>query len=206
MIKAIIWDMGGVLIQEINLTVGNTQIPEIGMSTGEFAKMVFYHPLTPKLFIGEESPEKLWDVIGNELNISNDTAQTLGRNFWGEPIWNYDLLAYIATLKDQYKLGVLSDAWITTRETVQKEINENLFDVIMFSAEEGLRKPDPKIYQRLLSRLQVTAEEAIFVDDRIINVRGAEKVGIHGIHFTSDIDIKNQIDQITTNPKTKHSL
>ena len=32
----------------------------------------------------------------------------------------------------------------------------------MFSAEEGLRKPDPKIFQRMLSRLEVTAEEAIF--------------------------------------------
>ena len=48
-IKAIIWDMGGVLIEE-NLTVDDTQIPQIGMSIAELAQMVFYHPLTPKLF------------------------------------------------------------------------------------------------------------------------------------------------------------
>jgi len=84
-IKAIIWDMGGVLIEEKNLTVDDTQIPQIGLSTTELAQMVFYHPLTPKLFVGEERPEKLWKVIGDELNISNDEAQKLGADFWGNP-------------------------------------------------------------------------------------------------------------------------
>ena len=61
-IKTIIWDMGGVLIEE-KLTADDTQIPQIGMSIAELAQMVFYHPLTPKLFVGEEHPEKLWKVI-----------------------------------------------------------------------------------------------------------------------------------------------
>ncbi len=204
MIKAIIWDMGGVLIEEKNLTVDDTQIPQIGLSIAELAQMVFYHPLTPKLFVGEERPEKLWKVIGDELNISNDEAQKLGADFWGEPIWNYDLLGYITSLKGKYKLGVLSDAWITTRKSVQEEIHDNLFDAIMFSAEEGLRKPDPKLFQSMLSRLEVTAEEAIFVDDRINNVQGAEQVSIHGIHYTPEINIQEQINQITSNPKTEN--
>lgn len=199
LIKAIIWDMGGVLIKEKNLTEDDTQIPQIGMSTSELARMVFYHPLAPKLFVGEETPEKLWEVIGDELNISNDDAQKLGANFWGEPIWNYDLLGYIASLKDKYKLGVLSDAWITTRKMVQEMIHDGLFDAIMFSAEEGLRKPDPKFFQRMLSHLEVNTEESIFVDDRINNVQGAEQVGLYGIHYTPETDIRERINQITSN-------
>jgi putative hydrolase of the HAD superfamily len=93
-------------------------------------------------------------------------------------------------------LGVLSDAWLGTRDRVQEWVNYDLFDVIMFSAEEGVRKPDPEMYQRMLSRLGVNAKEAIFIDDRADNIDGARAVGMYGIHYTPDIDIKMAIEEI----------
>ena len=197
MIKAIIWDMGGVLSSEDDLMSRKNWERRLGLSSGELARRVFYHPVAPRLFVGEVPPEEMWNAIGDELNLSDEEVRKLSVDFWGEPVWNQDLLGYIATLKNQYKLGVLSDAWITTREAVQERIHDDLFDVIMFSAEEGMRKPDPKYYQRMLSRLEVEAGEAIFVDDRIQNVEGAERVGMYGIHYTREMDIRERIDQIT---------
>ena len=48
-----------------------------------------------------------------------------------------------------------------------------------------MTKPDPKIYELLLSTYDLNAEECIFIDDTLRNVEAAEKLGIHGVRFTS---------------------
>lgn len=48
-----------------------------------------------------------------------------------------------------------------------------------------MTKPDPKIYELLLSTYNLKAEECIFIDDTLRNVEAAEKLGIHGVRFTS---------------------
>lgn len=48
-----------------------------------------------------------------------------------------------------------------------------------------MTKPDPKIYELLLSTYDLKAEECIFIDDTLRNVEAAEKLGIHGVRFTS---------------------
>jgi putative hydrolase of the HAD superfamily len=54
----------------------------------------------------------------------------------------------------------------------------NVFDVIVESAVEGMRKPDPRIYALALGRLSVLASEAVFLDDLGINLKPARDMGI----------------------------
>jgi epoxide hydrolase-like predicted phosphatase len=56
---------------------------------------------------------------------------------------------------------------------------------MIISAEEGVAKPDARIYQIALSRLGVQPEDAIFVDDLVENVQGAQAVGMRSIRFES---------------------
>jgi HAD superfamily hydrolase (TIGR01509 family) len=67
---------------------------------------------------------------------------------------------------------------------------------MVFSAEEGIQKPDPDIYRRTLSRLDVEAQEAIFIDDWLESVEGARSVGLHGIHYAAGVDAKKEIERI----------
>ena len=198
MIKAIIWDMGGVLISEDNSKLRSAWEKRLHLSPNELMRVVFHHPLAPKLFTGEEHPDKMWQQIGEQFNLSAEDTKQLSIDFWGKPNWHKDVIDYITSLKEQYKLAVLSDAWITTRETVKERINNDLFDIIMFSAEERLRKPGPEIFQHMLSQLDVKPNEAIFVDDRLVNVEGAQKVGIHSTLYTRDVDIQDRINDIIT--------
>ncbi len=55
----------------------------------------------------------------------------------------------------------------------------------ILSYQEKLIKPDPEIYQRLLRRYGLTAEECVFVDDTPVNVESAEAQGIRAIVFDS---------------------
>jgi putative hydrolase of the HAD superfamily len=61
---------------------------------------------------------------------------------------------------------------------------ELAFDVVVESAVEGLRKPDPRIYELVLERLEIDADAAVFLDDLGINLKPARAMGITTIKVT----------------------
>jgi epoxide hydrolase-like predicted phosphatase len=64
---------------------------------------------------------------------------------------------------------------------------DELFDVVIDSSEEGMRKPDPRIFHLTLERLGgVSPERAVFLDDYAGNVAAARRLGLHGIVVASD--------------------
>lgn len=60
----------------------------------------------------------------------------------------------------------------------------HLFPVVIDSSEVGVRKPDPRIYQELLRRLDRRAEEVAFVDDLPRNTDAAAALGLRPVLFT----------------------
>jgi putative hydrolase of the HAD superfamily len=67
------------------------------------------------------------------------------------------------------------------------------FDFLTFSGEVSLIKPDPAIYEHTLRGLGVTAQEALFLDDREMNIRGARSLGIATIHFQSVAQLRKEL-------------
>ncbi|HEX8222362.1 MAG TPA: HAD family phosphatase [Allosphingosinicella sp.] len=67
------------------------------------------------------------------------------------------------------------------------------FRDIVVSGEEKLLKPDPAIYYRALHRFGLKPDEALFVDDRLINVEGAEAVGMRGHVFTDADGLRRRL-------------
>jgi 2-haloacid dehalogenase len=68
------------------------------------------------------------------------------------------------------------------------------FRDIVVSGEEKLLKPDPAIYYRALDRFRLRPHQALFVDDRAINVEGARAVGMHAHLFTSAEDLRVRLE------------
>jgi 2-haloacid dehalogenase len=68
------------------------------------------------------------------------------------------------------------------------------FRDIVVSGEEKLLKPDPAIYYRALDRFRLRPGQALFVDDREINVEGAEAVGMRGHLFTDAEDLRRRLE------------
>jgi putative hydrolase of the HAD superfamily len=69
-----------------------------------------------------------------------------------------------------------------------------LFDFMTFSAEVRLIKPDHAIYEHTLRGLGVAADEALFVDDREINVQAARELGIHALQFRSVAQLRRELE------------
>jgi FMN phosphatase YigB (HAD superfamily) len=63
-----------------------------------------------------------------------------------------------------------------------------------FSAEVRLIKPDPLIYEHCLRGLDVAPSEALFIDDRQVNIEAARNMGIHGIQFKSMAQLKMELE------------
>lgn len=59
------------------------------------------------------------------------------------------------------------------------------FEGILVSGQEGIRKPDPAIYQLLRERFELDFSDSVFIDDNLRNVLAARKVGLDSIHFQS---------------------
>lgn len=70
------------------------------------------------------------------------------------------------------------------------------FDGIVVSGDENFVKPDPKLYQVLLNRYNLKADESLFIDDNLKNIKIASEMGFHTIHFTEDIDLEKEVKNL----------
>ncbi len=68
------------------------------------------------------------------------------------------------------------------------------FKDIVVSGEEKMLKPDPAIYYLALDRFGLKPAEALFIDDRAINVEGAEAIGMRGHLFTDADDLRRRLE------------
>lgn len=80
-----------------------------------------------------------------------------------------------------------------------------LMDGYILSFREHVIKPDPEIYRRLLERYDIRPEEAVFLDDTLKNVEGAERLGIRGIHFRNLGQAKEELEKLGVGTKNKES-
>ncbi|MEM7336926.1 MAG: HAD-IA family hydrolase [Chloroflexota bacterium] len=179
-ITTLIFDIGGVIFR----AAGGPPLREkwaakCGLDFQTFDEIVFNSPLYDKAAIGEISSEEVWADRNTKLGLSENDLQELKAEYY-HGRWDLDLMENIQALAPYYKLGIISDATSGTRERVSQNIDISLFQSVIFSYEAGVRKPDPKIYHQSLRELDIPAQEALFIDDRQINIDGAEAVGMLG--------------------------
>ncbi len=93
-----------------------------------------------------------------------------------------EMTAYAASLRPRYRTAILSNSVDGARREEQKRYGfEQLVDVILYSHEIGLAKPDPRVYRLLCDRLGVAPDELVFIDDWPENVDAACDLGIYAI-------------------------
>lgn len=77
----------------------------------------------------------------------------------------------------------------------------DLFDVIAYSYEDKVSKPDKKSYELVVERLGVKPEECVFIDDHLPNIKAAEEMGITGIQFLNARQLEENLKRILPNVK-----
>lgn len=71
-----------------------------------------------------------------------------------------------------------------------------LFEGILVSGTEKLKKPDHRIYTLLFERFDINPENALFIDDSEKNILSAKEMGLHTIHFTSSDSLEKDLKEL----------
>jgi epoxide hydrolase-like predicted phosphatase len=197
MIKAIIFDIGGVIWRTTDLEPRRAWERRFGLPDWSLEKMFFNSEVGQTAQIGNASTDDAWAYVQRTLNLDESELPALKRDFWAGDTWDHELLALIHALKTHYKTAIISNAMPDARVNLRKHINESAFEVIVFSGEEGIKKPSAEIFLRALNRLNVLPAEAVFVDDVVANIEAARALGINAIHYTPEKnagDLKIQLE------------
>ena len=91
------------------------------------------------------------------------------------------------------RTGLLSNSWGIER--YPHDLLPELFDAVVISGQEGVRKPDQAIYEVAIERLGVPASEIVFVDDLPGNLKPARELGMTTVHHTSAANTLDQLEQ-----------
>ncbi len=199
MIKLIIFDIGGILIQEPANTAMYKNIAQfLGISEEEYneARKPYWHLATT----GELSLKQLYEKVLKKVN-KNMKAEDVVRKHLEEyakieKVRNPEIIRIIEDLKINYEVIAL-----TNTEQEMGEYNRvhglfQFFEKAFLSTELHMKKPDAVIFQKVLEECNVTADEALFIDDKEENTEGARELGIPCILYENPKQLKKMLEII----------
>ena len=190
MIRAIIFDVGGVLIRTEDPTPRRQLEARLKLPSGGAETLFFNSSMGQKGQHGQVTTDALWQWVQSELGLSPAELAAFQRDFWAGDRLDTDLVDLIRRLRGPYQTAIISNALDNLTDVVTRLYPmADAFDLIVGSASEGIMKPDPRIFIRTLERLGCRPDEAVFIDDFQHNVDGARGVGMAAIHYTPGLDV-----------------
>jgi epoxide hydrolase-like predicted phosphatase len=190
MIQAIIFDIGGVLIRTEDYEPRRRIEQRLGLAPGAAEYTVFNSESGLRTQRGECTEEENWLRVQRELNLSDRDLADFRREFWAGDKLDDTLINYIRRLHGRYQTAIISNAMPGLMALVTgKYPIADAFDVIVGSGDVKVAKPDPAIYRLTLAQLGRQPAEAVFIDDSLPNIQGAQAVGLHTIHYARGVDI-----------------
>jgi epoxide hydrolase-like predicted phosphatase len=194
-IKAIIFDLGGVLLRTADFTPREKLAERLNMNRHELEEFIFGGDSGDKAQRGMISAQQHWVNLRDKLGYTQQEFKLVLDEFFSLDELDEDLVDYVRGLHKTYKTALLSNAWDDSRQLISEKWHiEDAFDTLIISAEVGTAKPDQSIFMLALDRLAVKANEAIFVDDFQRNVEAAIAVGLHGIRFQTAQQVQDDVE------------
>lgn len=192
-IRNIIFDMGGVLF-DLNAKRCIEAFEAIGAKkTAVYVKEFKTEDMFHLIEIGDGSAEDFCNEVRSLDGIDATNEDIIAAwNALLEPTPEEKRNELMKLKRDGYKLFLLSNTndmhWQKAKELITNSKNhiDEYFDKIFLSYEMGLRKPHPDIFLQTVNEAGIRPEDSIFIDDNSLNVKSAEKVGIHTFHETAE--------------------
>ncbi len=189
MIKAIIFDMGGVFLRQRFAEERRALDAQLGLPPGELGHRLYGGEEWTLARVGDITEDEFWQRVGSKLGLASPTQiRAFQQEYLARDKARLEtrLVELARQLREHYQIALLSNATDRLEHFLEEELGiADLFDLVVNSARVGLAKPDPAIYELTLGQLSVAPQEAIFVDDQVRNVTTAACLGIHAIHHVT---------------------
>jgi epoxide hydrolase-like predicted phosphatase len=187
-IRAVIFDLGGVLYITPSLTWARRWQAMMGLKDDPFIASILSSPEQSEyvndMMTGKILESEALEMVARRWKISPALFNRFRRGALSSRRWNKELAHFVESLRPRYKTAILSNAGSDARQTFSQHYQiDRLVDDVIISAEEKIAKPDERIYRIAVDRLGVQPEESIFVDDLLPNVEAARQFGMKAVHF-----------------------
>jgi putative hydrolase of the HAD superfamily len=131
-----------------------------------------------------------WQKLCNKAGLTVSAATIEELSLWDARMWttqNPAMVTWQQRLRGRgLRTAILSNMGDNVHANIQREFKWLAgFDVLVWSYEFRIAKPDPAIYAHLLEKLGTRPEETLFLDDKAVNIEAAHAIGMKGIVFST---------------------
>jgi len=139
-----------------------------------------------------------WEKFLRQAGLDQNQRMAEELNRWDARMWtteNPAMVAWQLALKEHgLKTAILSNIGDEVLASVERAFDWiHRFDVLVWSYQLGIAKPDPELYRHTLVELGVQPGETLFIDDKLPNVEAAQALGIQAIQFSSAERLREQL-------------
>lgn len=186
MIKAVVFDLDGVYFETGTEDFISALMQEYEIEEEKIKDVYFRSDEMQSLKRGLISSEEFWEYTIEAWSIEadrDDIIELLIQSY----AENANTVKLVRSLKKKgIKIAACTNNFKDRLEGLTEEFSlDEVFDVIITSYEEGITKPDPKIYDRLQEELRFQPKEILVVDDQQQNIDQLEELGFRALKFQS---------------------
>lgn len=196
-VRAVVFDIGGVLEVTPRLGVTGHWAARLGLRPGELRERL--RDVREGGAVGAISEREAHRRTGELLGLADEQVDAFMADVWREYLGtlNVELAEYLRGLRPRYRTALLSNSFVGARGREQRRYRfGELVDLIVYSHEVGLSKPDPRIYRLTCGRLGVRPAEAVFLDDAEPAVDGARAVGMRAVLFEDNAQAIAEVEAL----------
>lgn len=198
-LRAVIFDYGMVLTGQPSAEAHDAMLRITGLPHDEFEAI--YWADRHAYDEGKLTGLQFWQNIVRDAKLNLDSRAVDELNLWDARMWttqNPAMLAWQEQLKQRgLRTAILSNMGDTVLANIEREFNWlPRFDVLIWSYQHKMAKPDPAIYALALERLGTQPKETLFIDDKQPNIDAACALGLVGILFTTIEGLREQLIEL----------
>ena len=187
-LRAVVFDYGMVLTGQPDQKAYDALLRITGLPKDQFEPR--YWADRPAYDEGKLTGIAFWQKFLRDAGMppNQETVEELNR--WDVRLWtaqNPAMLTWQLALKQRGLLtAILSNMGDDVLASVEREFDWiRRFDVLVWSCQVGVVKPDPAIYRHTLTELGTPPEETLFIDDKLANIEAARALGMQAIEFST---------------------
>jgi putative hydrolase of the HAD superfamily len=187
-LRAVIFDYGMVLTGPPDQKAHQELVRITGLPEDRFERL--YWADRHAYDEGKLTGIAFWQKFLRDSGLDGGQAMVEELNRWDARMWTTqdpEMVAWQGRLrKNGIRTAILSNMGDSVLDNIRREFHWiDDFDVLVWSFELGFAKPDPRIYRHALQKLGTDAEQALFLDDKKVNVDAALELGMQALEFTT---------------------
>ncbi len=210
MITSIIFDLGGVVLPLDTEATRQKILQLTGQDIREWIKFGYPHQIIKNFELGKLTEREFFEDLSQVLSYENDL-------YYLKEAWNAMLMPiskenidFLNQLSEKYQLILLSNTCETHIQCFEKMLQQThhieslelIFDKVYYSCRIGMRKPDTKIFQKIIKENHLNPTQTIYFDDTPEHIDAAKRLGIQSYLYPQNKPLQEILKYI---PQLHHS-